>query len=70
MAYQKNGILKRKVEESNNIDCQNTNLKLINIQGLTKTKSIEVEKLMNDHTILFFNRNTIQNRYNNLELQL
>ena len=41
----------KKVEESNNIGCPNTTLKLINIQGLTKTKSMEVEKLMNDHTI-------------------
>ena len=37
--------------ESNNIGCQNITLKLINIQGLTKTKSMEVEKLINDHTI-------------------
>ena len=43
--------LKRKVEESNKIGCQNTTLKLINIRGLTKTKTMEVEKLMNDHTL-------------------
>ena len=47
-----NCLLKRKVEVSSNIGCQNTTLKLIIIQGLTKTKTMEVEKLMNDHTIL------------------
>ena len=48
-----NLLLKRKVEESEKISCQNTTLKLINIQGLTKTKNMEVEKFLNDHIVLF-----------------